>query len=386
MAKSPYFQPEHHLFRQSVRTFMDREVRPHLAQWENDRRIPRDIWRRMGELGFLGIDYPEAYGGMAADFFYSVVFLEEVARAGSGGFAAAVGVHEYVSVAHLNSIGSEDLKQRYLAPAVRGEKIGALAISEPDAGSNVAGLRTTLRREGDHYVLNGSKTFITNGVHADFIVVACQAEAGLSLVVVDAPSEGLSRTQLDKMGWHCSDTAELSFDQVRVPLENLVGEEGMGFYYIMSSFQLERLIMGIMGVAGMDLALHETLRYMNEREAFGRSIAKYQALRHRIADVATEIEAARQFTYHTCWLHGQGEFAVRECSMVKLYVTELGTKVADACLQMFGGYGYMEAYPLARMYRDARVGTIAGGTSEIMREIIAKLLFEETAYQSSYSH
>jgi alkylation response protein AidB-like acyl-CoA dehydrogenase len=339
----------------------------------------------MGELGYLGLNYPEDHGGLAADFFYSVVFLEEIARAGSGGFAAAVGVHEYVSMAHLASIGSEDLKRRYLGPAVRGEKIGALAISEPDAGSNVAGLRTTLRREGDHYVLNGSKTFITNGVYADFIVVACQAEGGLSLVVVDAPSEGLSRTKLNKMGWHCSDTAELAFDNVRVPTENLIGEEGMGFYYIMSSFQLERLIMGIMGVAGMDLALEETLRYMHEREAFGRPIAKYQALRHRIADVATELEAARQFTYHTCWLHEQGEFAVRECSMVKLYVSELGTKVADACLQMFGGYGYMEEYPLARMYRDARVGTIAGGTSEIMREIIAKLMIDDKQYRSGYS-
>jgi alkylation response protein AidB-like acyl-CoA dehydrogenase len=259
-----------------------------------------------------------------------------------------------------------------------------MAISEPFAGSNVAGLRTHAVRQGDYYCLNGSKTFITNGYYADFIVVACQADTGLSLLVVDADSPGLTRTKLQKIGWHCSDTAELGFHDVMVPVANLIGTEGNGFYYIMDSFQLERLIMAIMATAGAELCIEQTLAYMHQREAFGKPIAKYQALRHRIADLATELAAATQFTYHTCYLHAQGEFAVKQCSMAKLLTTELANKITDACLQMFGGYGYMEAYPIARMYRDVRVGTIAGGTSEIMREIIARMVIDDQQYQPAY--
>lgn len=378
--RSLYFNAEHELFRTSLREFMSKEVLPHLNEWEEQRQIPRDIWTKMGEQGYLGLNQSEEYGGMNADFFYSVIFLEELGRTGSGGFAAAVGVHEYVSISHIEKVGSELLKQKYLVPAIKGQKIGALAISEPGAGSNVAGVTTTAKRDGDHYIINGAKTFITNGVYSDFIVVACQTDAGLSLIVVDGDSAGLTRTKLRKIGWHCSDTAELAFADVRVPVENLIGEEGMAFYYIMQCFQLERLIMGVMAVAGSEYVLEITQKYMQEREAFGRPIAKYQALRHTYANLATEVAAARQFTLHTAWLHAEGEFAVKECSMVKLHTTELANKVVDACLQFFGGYGYMEDFPIARAYRDSRVGTIAGGTSEIMREIIAKMVVDGVSY------
>lgn len=374
------FNQEHQLFRESLRAFLEKEALPHLPNWEKEGRIPASVWKEMGEMGFLGLNYPEQYGGINADFFYSVVFLEELGRLGYGGFAAALGVHQYVSVAHIALLGSEVQKEEYLAKAISGEKIGALAISEPGAGSNVAGLTTTAKKEGDFYVVNGSKTFITNGVYADFIVTACQTESGLSLLIIDGNSPGLIRTPLEKMGWHCSDTGELSFQDVKVPVENLIAGEGQGFYHIMACFQLERLIMAIMAVAGMEECLSITLKYMREREAFGKPLTKYQALRHKIAGLATELEVAKVFTYHTCQMHGDGEFAVKQCSMAKMMTTELAKRLIDECLQMFGGYGYMESFPLARMYRDARVGTIAGGTTEIMREIIAKIVFEEAKF------
>jgi acyl-CoA dehydrogenase len=376
------FTSEHNLFRESLRSYLVKNILPNLPTWEKQGRIPATVWTEMGEMGFLGLNYPEQYGGIDVDFFYSVIFLEELGRLGYGGFAAALGVHQYVSVAHIAALGSDYLKAEYLSKAISGEKIGALAISEPAAGSNVAGLTMTAKREGDFYVLNGSKTFITNGVYADFIVTACQTETGLSLIVVDGNSEGLTRAPLEKMGWHCSDTGELAFQEVKVPAKNIIAEEGQGFYHIMTCFQLERLIMAIMAVAGMEECIAITMKYMQEREAFGKPISKYQVLRHKIADLVTELEVAKVFTYHTCEMHANGEFAVKECSMAKLFTTELAKKLIDECLQMFGGYGYMESFPLARMYRDARVGTIAGGTSEIMKEIIAKIVFDEAKYKN----
>lgn len=388
--KSPYFTSEHELFRQTVRQFIETEVAPHAAEWEEKEQIPRHIWERMGELGFLGLMYPEQYGGSAANFFYSVVFTEEISRSLMGGFCAALGVHQYMATAHLASAGSHQLKQQYLAPAIAGKKIAALAISEPGAGSDVAGIRTTAVKQGNEYVINGSKIFITNGVYSDFVVVACKTNpnagvAGISLIIVDRNTPGFTANKLKKMGWHSSDTGELFFDNVRVPATNLIGQEGNGFYYIMDSFQLERLIAAIGSVAAAEVGLEATLKYMNEREAFGRKINKYQSIRHDIANLATEIEAAKQFTYYTAWLFEQGEFAVKECSMIKLLTSELAKKAADVCLQFFGGYGYMEEYPIARMYRDARVGTIAGGTSQIMREIIAKMIIDDVSYRPAYA-
>lgn len=387
--KSLYFNDDHQLFRQSARQFIEAEVLPYATEWEEKREIPREIWHRMGELGFLGLNLPEEYGGTNLDFFYSVVWTEEVARSMMGGFAAALGVHQYMSVAHIAKAGSPYIKQQYLTAAISGQKVGALAITEPGGGSDVAALRTTARREGDEYVINGSKTFITNGCYADFVVVACRLPNtkgvdGVSLIIVDRECAGFSASKLRKMGWHSSDTAELFFDNVRVPARNLIGQEGMGFYYIMESFQLERLIAGIGAIAGAEIGMELTLKYINERQAFGKPIAKYQSIRHDLVDIATEVEAAKQLTYYASWLYEQGETAVKECSMVKLLTTEVAKKAADVCLQFFGGFGYMEEYPIERLYRDARVGTIVGGTSAIMREILAKIIIDNVTFKSGY--
>ena len=390
---SLYFTEEHDLFRQSLRQFIDREVVPHTEAWETARRIPVSIFRRMGELGYLGLLFPENVGGTGADFWYSVVFLEELARCGMGGFATAVSVHEYMAVNHIFKAGTDDLKRRYLAPAIAGEKVAALGITEPDAGSDVSAIQATARRVGDEYIINGTKTFISNGTYGDFItlvvrtgeLLADRSTNGISLVVVELNSPGITRTKLNKIGWHSSDTAEIRFDEVRVPVANLIGHENVGFYYLMESLQLERLVAAIMAVSGAQLALDWTLDYLNEREAFGKKIGKFQAIRHKIADAATEIEMARQFVYHTCWLFTQGEVVVKECSMAKLATSEMQKRVVDTCLQFFGGYGYMEDFPIARAYRDVRVGTIAGGSSEIMREIIAKIVVDDVAYKPVYA-
>jgi acyl-CoA dehydrogenase len=387
---SLYFTDEHEFFRQSVRQFIENEVVPNTAAWELARRIPVSIFQRMGELGFLGLPYPEAYGGSEADFWFSVVFLEELARCGMGGFTTAVSVHEYMAINHIAKAGNDHLKATYLTPAIAGQKVAALAITEPDTGSDVSAIRTTARREGDTYLVSGAKTFISNGTYGDFVTLTVKTKPeaganGISLLVVDLDSPGISRTKLNKMGWHSSDTAEIRFDDVRVPVQNLIGQENAGFYYLMESLQLERLVAAIMAVSGAAVALEWTLTYLHEREAFGRPIGTFQAIRHTIADVATEVEMARQFVYHTCWLFTQGESVVKECSMAKLYTSEMQKRVIDTCLQFFGGYGYMEDYPICRAYRDARVGTIAGGTSEIMREIIAKIVVDAVAYKPAYA-
>jgi alkylation response protein AidB-like acyl-CoA dehydrogenase len=386
---SQYFNQDHQLFRQSVRQFIEKEVIPNAEKWETERQIPKSIFQKMGDLGYLGINFSEDYGGTNADLWYSVVFLEEIARSTMGGFSTAVSVHQYMAINHIAKIGSLFLKEKYLIPAISGEKIAALGISEPNAGSDVSAILTTAVRDGDEYVINGSKTFITNGTYGDFITLTCKTNTaaganGVSLIVVDLNAEGISRTKLNKMGWHSSDTAEISFDNVRVPVTHLIGQENSGFYYLMESLQLERLVASIMAVSGAELSLELTIQYLHERETFGRPIAKYQAIRHKIAEMATEVDIAREFVYSTCWKFTQGEVMVKECSMAKLFTSELAKRVADGCLQFFGGFGYVEDYPICRIYRDARVGTIAGGTSEIMKEIISKIVVDGAAYQKVY--
>jgi acyl-CoA dehydrogenase len=386
---SQYFNQDHQLFRQSVRQFIEKEVIPNASTWETERQIPKSIFQKMGDLGYLGINFSEEYGGTNADLWYSVVFLEEIARSTMGGFSTAVSVHQYMAINHIAKIGSSFLKEKYLVPAIAGEKIAALGISEPNAGSDVSAILTTAVQDGDEYVINGSKTFITNGTYGDFITLTCKTNTsaganGVSLIVVDLNAEGISRTKLNKMGWHSSDTAEISFDNVRVPVTHLIGQENAGFYYLMESLQLERLVASIMAVSGAELSLELTIQYLHERETFGRPIAKYQAIRHKIAEMATEVDIAREFVYSTCWKFTQGEVMVKECSMAKLFTSELAKRVADGCLQFFGGFGYIEDYPICRIYRDARVGTIAGGTSEIMKEIISKIVVDGAAYQKVY--
>jgi len=379
---SVYLDETHDAFRASVRRFMEHEVAPHADEWETSGRIPRAIWPRMGELGLLGVTAPESVGGAGADLFTALVLLEELPRSLMGGFCAAVSVQQFVATQHILHWGSDALKERYVRPSVEGRAVGALGVTEPDAGSDVAALRTRAVRDGAHWVVDGAKTFITNGADGDFVTLAVRTRdepgpGGISLLVVDSDLPGFTvARRLDKLGWHASDTAELHFEGVRVPADRLVGEEGMGFYYLMEAFQLERLVGAAAAVGGADLALEKTFSYLTQRHAFGRPLIRYQALSHRLAELAAEVEAGRQLVYHAAWLMEQGDGAVRECSMAKLVAGELGVRVADACLQCFGGYGYMEEYPLARFLRDARAGTIAGGTSEVMREILARVLAE----------
>lgn len=388
--QSPYFTAEHDAFRETVRQFIAREVAPHAEQWEKDEQIPRAMWKRLGELGFLGINCPEEVGGTAADFFYSVAFLEELPRSGSTGFTAAVSVHEYMAMEYIRRYGRKELQYRLLRAAVAGEKIGALAITEPHAGSDVASIRSRAVKDGDTYILNGSKTFITNGHYGDFITVAAKTSpeagaGGISLLVVERGARGFSSRKLKKIGWHSSDTAELTFEDVRVPLSNLLGEENKGFFYIMECFQLERLVSALASVGGIDRMLEITLKYASEREAFSKPLAKFQVIRHTMADIKARLEAVRQLAHYCAWMIGSGRQAMQYCAMAKLLASELAKETADACLQVFGGYGYMEEYPISRAYRDARVGTIVGGTSEIMREIIARFLIDGMSYQPAES-
>lgn len=385
---SYYFTEEHEMFRDSLRKFLKAEVEPNINEWEEKQQIPRNIWEKMAEMGFLGLSYPESYGGSNLDFFYDVVFCEETSRMFSGGFTVTQLVVQYMSARYILKHGSEKLKQKYLPGIISGKLISSIAITEPGAGSDVMSISTTAKREGDFYIVNGSKTFITNAVYGDYIVTVVKTNpeagvGGVSLLVIDNKTEGVSATKLKKLGWHASDTAELAFDNVKVPVDNLVGEEGMGFYYLMGGLQLERLTGAISSYAACEAAMEYTLQYMSERKTFGRPINKWQVLRHRMAQLAAEIESVKQFVLYCCRLNNDGKYAVKECSMAKLLSTELSDKVATQCLQSFGGYGYMEEYKMARMFRDSRILTIGGGSSEIMREIIAKMIIDDVDYTAS---
>ncbi|ARV11204.1 acyl-CoA dehydrogenase [Gilvibacter sp. SZ-19] len=381
-----YFTEEHDLFRDSLRDFLQKEVVPHIEDWEASGTIDPEIWTKMGEMGFFGIAYPEAYGGMGLDFFYTVIFLEELQRVQSGGFAAAMWAHAYLAMTHLNAEGNEEQKQHYLAKSINGEMIGCLCVTEPFGGSDVSGMRSTAVKQGDHYILNGSKTFITNGVYSDYLVVAAKTDPslgnkGISLFIVDRSMEGVAATKLDKLGWRASDTGEISFTDVKVPVSNMLGEENKGFQYIMQHFASERLIMGINAHARSEWALEYTIQYMKDRKAFGKSISEFQALRHKIAQLASEVEVCKTFNYTVAKRLGDGEYVVKEASMSKLISTKIADEVAYDCLQMLGGYGYMEEYPMARLLRDSRLGPIGGGTSEILREIIAKMVIDGKQYK-----
>lgn len=381
-----FFTEEHHSFRASFRAFLQKEVVPHLDKWEADGQIDRSIWSKFGEMGYFGLRTEEKYEGMNLDLFYTLIFLEELQRINSGGFAAAMWAHQYLAMTHLQAEGSDKIKETYLVDSVLGKKIGALCISEPFGGSDVSAMRTVAKLEGDHYVINGSKTFITNGVYADYYIVSAKTKPelggkGISIFLVDASTPGIHTNKLNKLGWRASDTAEISFEDVKIPAENLMGESEKGFPYIMQHFALERLIMGINAHARAEYALEYTLQYMSEREAFGRSIDQFQALRHKVADLVSEVEMVKQFNYVITSRLENGEYVVKEASMSKLNATKIADKVMYECLQLLGGYGYMEDYPLARMFRDSRLGPIGGGTSEILKEIIAKMVIDKKSYK-----
>lgn len=383
---SMYFTEEHEFFRQSFRDFLKAEVVPHIEKWEKSGSIERFIWKKFGDMGYFGLCTPEAYGGLNLDLFYTVIFLEELQKINSGGFAAAMWAHQYLAMTHLIKEGDEHIKQKYLTPSVSGDKIGCLCITEPFGGSDVAGMRTTAIKKGDTYILNGSKTFITNGVYSDYLIVAAKTDTddkynGISIFVVDRDSKGLSATKLDKLGWRASDTGEIAFDNVEVPASNLMGEEGKGFAYIMQHFALERLVMGINAHARAEYALDYVLNYMKDRQAFGKSLDKFQALRHNVAEMASKIDMCKEYNYSITHRLNAGSYVVKEASMSKLLSTKIADEVIYDCLQLLGGYGYMEEYPLARLFRDSRLGPIGGGTSEILKEIIAKIVIDGKNYK-----
>tara|TARA_B110000902_G_scaffold170273_1_gene193911 strand:+ start:17136 stop:18293 length:1158 start_codon:yes stop_codon:yes gene_type:complete len=381
-----YFTEEHEAFRASFKDFLQKEVVPHINKWEKEGSIERFIWKKFGEMGYFGLNTPEEFGGLNLDLFYTVVFLEELQKINSGGFAAAIWAHEYLAMTHLIEEGDTFIKNKYLAPSISGEMVGCLCITEPFGGSDVAGMRSTAIKKGDTYILNGSKTFITNGVFSDYLIVAAKTDPsdkhkGISLFVVDRDSKGLTATSLDKLGWKASDTGEIAFDNVEIPAQNLLGDEGKGFPYIMQHFALERLIMGVNAHARAEFSLDYAINYMKEREAFGKSLDKFQALRHKIVEMASRVDMCKEYNYSITKRLDQGQYVVKEATMSKLLSTKMADEVIYDALQMLGGYGYMEEYPMARLLRDSRLGTIGGGTSEILKEIIAKIVIDKKEYK-----
>jgi alkylation response protein AidB-like acyl-CoA dehydrogenase len=371
------FTDEHEQLRESIRAFVLKELRPHAEEWE-ETTFPDWVFRRMGEIGLLGLSYPEAYGGQGGDYYCNLVLAEEIVHSHCGGLAMGVAVHTDMATPPILAFGTEEQKQAYLVPSIRGEKISCLGITEPDAGSDVSGIKTHAVRDGDEWVINGSKTFITNGHRADYIVLVTKTDPdagydGFSLFLVDMDAPGVIREErLRKLGMHASDTALLAFQDVRVPAGAVLGEVGRGFYHIMWELQGERLIGAAGAVASAQAVFERTLRYAGERHAFGRPIAKFQVTRHKLAEMATKIEAARQLVYTTAWRHANGEYPVREISMAKLFASRMACEVADECLQIHGGAGYMKEYGIERVWRDLRLNRIGAGTDEIMLEVIGR--------------
>lgn len=378
---SPFFTAEHDAFRDQVRRFVDAEIRPNADAWEAAGAVPRDVFRKMGSLGFLGVRYPGIYGGAEMDALGSVVMAEEIGRSGLGGFTAGVMVHTEMSSPHLARYGTTEQKDRYMPGIVSGDLVTAVAVTEPGAGSDVAALSTRAERRGNGWVLNGAKMFITNGVLGNVYFVAARtdpdakASRGVSMFILEKGTPGFTvARQLDKMGWRCSDTAELIFDNVELPGDALLGEEGRGFYQIMDNFQNERLVMGAMVTGEAERALDITLDHVKTRQAFGGTLWDKQVVRHKLADCATRIAATKQLVHHTAWLDAQGLECVKEVSMIKVSAAEMVQHVVNTCLQLHGGSGYMTGMEIERMYRDARVQSIGGGATEVMLEEIAKRL------------
>jgi acyl-CoA dehydrogenase len=377
----PPFTEEHEDLRESVGNWVAKEIVPHVEEWEEAREFPRELFNRCGELGFLGLKFPEEYGGQGGDHVHNAAYIEELSRAGAGGgVAAGLGATSEIAMPPIWKFGTEEQKQRWLVPGIKGELVGALGITEPGAGSDVASLSTFARRVDGGYLVNGAKTFITNGVRADFLVCAVKTTEegghhGISFLVLEREMPGYEVTgKLEKMGWHSSDTGELSFTDVEVPAENLLGEENEGFKLIMANFQWERLTMALGAVGGMQRVFEETLRYAKEREAFGRPIGRFQAIRHKFAEMSVKLEVSRALTYACLRKFAAGEDATREVTQAKLYTQRALCDVADEAIQIHGGYGYMREYGVERAYRDARLGPIGGGTDEVMKEILGRQL------------
>ncbi len=374
---SYFMEEKHKVYRHSMREFVDKEVTPFVDEWEEQEDTPRELYRKAGEMGFLGLKFPEEYGGGDNDYIGQAIWIEELARCGAGGINAALSAHSEIALPPVCYFGNEELKQRYLLPGIEGEKIAALAITEPDAGSDVASIRTSARRDQNNYIVNGTKTFITNGVKADFAVTAVKTNPdagyqGISLLLIDKDTPGFTVSKkISKVGWHSSDTAELSFEDCVVPAENMLGEENQGFFLMMQNFQWERLSLAIGSVAGTDKILQDTISYLKERKQFGRPLSSFQAIQHRLSDHVAALEAARQLCYSALIKHQRGEEVTKESTMAKLFACETTQQIIDDCLQFFGGYGYMMEYPVQRIWRDNRLNKIGGGTTQIMRQILS---------------
>lgn len=376
-----YIQEEHEIFRQTLRRFLEKEAYPNYAQWEKEREVPREFWLKMGENGFLCPWVEEEFGGFEADFVYSVILNEELEKVGQG-LSSGVCLHNDIVTPYFKSYGTEEQKQRWLPKCLTGEYISAIAMTEPNAGSDLASIRTTARKEGDDYILNGEKTFITNGMNADVVIVVCKTDPkatpaykGISLIVVEKDTPGFSKgKKLDKIGMHCGDTGELIFEDARVPAKNLLGEEGKGFYYLMNHLQQERLVVAIQCQVAAETMLHLTIDYVKNRKAFGTTISKLQNTQFKIAEMATEVQLGRTFLDDLIVNYLEGKDISTQVSMAKWWISEMAKRVAAECMHLHGGYGYMEEYEIARRYRDVPVAAIYAGSTEIMKTIIAKNL------------
>jgi acyl-CoA dehydrogenase len=380
-AHLPPFTDEHEQLRETIGRWVRTEIAPHVDEWEAARQFPRELYTRAAELGFLGLKYPVELGGQGGDYVHDAVWAEELAAAGaSGGVGAGLGAHTGIATPPVYRFGTADQHERFLRPAIAGRKIAALGITEPGAGSDVASIRTEARTVGGGYVVNGAKTFITNGVRADFLVCAVRTtpdggHQGISFLILEREMPGYEvARKLEKMGWHSSDTGELSFTDVEVPEENLLGEENRGFYLIMENFSWERLLMALGAVGAMRRLLEVAISYAGERQAFGRSIGSFQAIRHKIAEIGVKAEVGRVLTYHALRRFVAGEETIAEVTKAKLYTQRACVEVADEVVQILGGYGYMREYGVERALRDARLGPIGGGTDEVMKEILGKQL------------
>jgi len=377
-----YFGKSHDLVRRSVKEFVDQEIRPYIDDWEEAGEFPRELYQKAAEVGILGTGFPEEYGGIPGDIFFRVAVTEELMRSGSGGLAAGIGSLN-IALPPILSQGTDAQKERFITPVLAGEKIAALAVTEPGGGSDVANLETTAVREGDHYRINGSKTFITSGYRADQITCAVRTgEAGahgISLLVIESGTPGYSVSdKLKKTGWWASDTAQIFLDDCLVPVENLIGAENQGFYGIMENFQGERLALALMANTTAQMAYEACLEYVKEREAFNRKLQGFQVIRHKLVDMATRLEVSREFTYRIAAKIDAGHNQVKEISMAKNFACEVSDKITYDAVQIFGGYGYMRGYLVERLFRDNRILSIGGGTTEIMKEIIGTFLFEKS--------
>lgn len=376
-----FLTEEHELFRRSLRKMLEREAYPFFEEWEKNREIPREFWLKMGDNGFLCPWIDEAYGGLGLDFMYSVILNEELERVGQG-LSSGVCLHSEIASPYIQKIGTEEQKQKWLPKCLSGEVITAIAMTEPGAGSDLVNIKTTARRDGDYYILNGEKTFITNSISSDLVIVVCKTDnqitpvhKGISLIIVEKGTEGFKKgKKLNKIGMHSGETGELIFEDAKVPVENLLGEEGKGFYYLMENLQQERLVVAIQCQVEAEEMLRITIDYVKTRQAFGQTISKFQNTQFRIAEMATEIELGRTYLNQITIRHMNGEKLTKEVSMAKWWISEMAKRVAAECLQLHGGYGYMEEYEIARRYRDIPVASIYAGSTEIMKTIIAKQL------------